>query len=1001
MDIEQFRKAGYQAIDRICDYYYSLQNRDVVPRVEPGYLREHIPLQPPEEGEDFQVIADDYHKFILPGLTHWQHPSFFAYFPTASTFEGMLGDLYASSIPNPGFNWLSSPACTELENIVMDWSADLLGLSSAFHNASGIGGGVLQTTASDSALVAVVAARSKYQRAHPTAKMEDLVIYTTSQTHSLGAKAGLILGLQVRSLDVKLEDELALRGEVLRTALEEDVGRGRRPFILIVTVGTTSTGAVDNMPEIREVAKDYPDLWIHVDAAWAGMALSCPETRDKLYLEEINAFADSFCTNFHKWGLVNFDCSTLWVRERRNLTEALDITPVFLRTKQGDAGTVIDYRNWHLALGRRFRSLKLWFVLRSYGVQGFQKYIRRCIDLNQHFVKLIQSSSDLALATSPSLALSVFRVVPKPRSPSPSQPPSPPSFDSLNDLNRIFYGRLSARHDIMLTQTSLNGMFCVRLAVGAAATTEEHIEGAFRIVESEANAAIETWDQTVNGVALVGFRKAGYQAIDRICEYAYSLQQRDVVPRVEPGYLRQHIPQSPPEEGEDFQVIADDYQKYIIPGLTNWQHPSFFAYFPTPATFEGVLGDLYSSAISNPGFNWSSSPACTELENIVMDWSADLLGLSSSFHNASGVGGGVIQTTASDSALVSIVAARSKYLREHPEARMEDLVIYTTTQTHSLGAKAGLVLGLQVRSIEVKAEDHFALRGDTFRQVLEEDARLGRRPFALIATVGTTSTGAVDNLPEIFDVVKQHPYIWVHVDAAWAGIALACPENRQQLYLDEINSFADSFCTNFHKWGLVNLDCSALWVKDRRKLTDALDITPIFLRTKQSDAGSVIDYRNWHLGLSRRFRSLKLWFVLRGFGVQGFRKHVRRSIELNQLFVRLVEGSQNLVLATPPSLALTVFRVVPKSRLPSQRPPAAESLNELNRIFYARLSARHDIMLTQTSLNGMICVRLAVGATRTAEEHIYNAFNIVEKEAEIAIETWRQSESPPMIMAQL
>ncbi|KAF8895716.1 pyridoxal phosphate-dependent transferase [Gymnopilus junonius] len=500
MDIEQFRKAGYQAIDRICDYYYSLQDRDVVPRVEPGYLREHIPLQPPEEGEDFQVIADDYQKFILPGLTHWQHPSFFAYFPTACTFEGLLGDLYAGSISNPGFNWSSSPACTELEGIVMDWAANLLGLSPAFHNASGVGGGVLQTTASDSALVAVVAARSNYQREHPEVKMEDLVIYTTSQTHSLGAKAGLVLGLQVRSIDVKLEDQLSMRGNALREALEEDKQLGRKPFILIATVGTTSTGAVDNMPEIREVAKDHPSLWIHVDAAWAGMALACPENRSKLYLDDINSFAHSFCANFHKWGLVNFDCSTLWVRDRRNLTEALDITPVFLRTKQGDAGTVIDYRNWHLALGRRFRSLKLWFVLRGFGVQGFQKYIRRCIELNQQFVNLIEFSEDLSLATQPSLALTVFRVVPKPRSPEQATP----SAESLNDLNRIFYGRLSARHDIMLTQTSLNGMFCVRLAVGAARTTEEHIRNAYNIVEKEAKAAIETWDQTINGVAIVG-----------------------------------------------------------------------------------------------------------------------------------------------------------------------------------------------------------------------------------------------------------------------------------------------------------------------------------------------------------------------------------------------------------------------------------------------------------------------------------------------------------------
>ncbi|KAF8971067.1 pyridoxal phosphate-dependent transferase [Flammula alnicola] len=500
MDIEQFRKAGYQAIDRICDYYYSLQEKPVISSVEPGYLRQHIPLSAPEEGEDFQVIADDYQKYIIPGLTHWQHPSFFGFFPTACTFEGILGDLYASSATNPGFNWASSPACTELEAIVMDWAANLLGLSPAFTNASGVGGGSIQTTASDSAMVAVVAARSLYQRDHPHAKMEDLVIYTTTQTHSLGAKAALVLGLKVRALDVKLEDQFSLRGDVLRDALEEDARIGRKPFILIATVGTTSSGAVDNMPEIREVASDYPSLWVHIDAAWAGLALSCPETREKLYLEEINSFAHSFCTNFHKWGLVNFDCSTLWVRDRKHLTDALDITPPFLRTKHGDAGTVIDYRNWHLALGRRFRSLKLWFVLRGFGVEGFRKYIRRCIDLNQQFAKLVEESETLSLVTAPSLALTVFRIVPKPD----SEKQAVLSTESLNELNRLFFGRLSARTDILLTQTTLNGVFCIRLAVGAARTTEQHILNAYNLLSKEAESAIETWDQTINEMATIG-----------------------------------------------------------------------------------------------------------------------------------------------------------------------------------------------------------------------------------------------------------------------------------------------------------------------------------------------------------------------------------------------------------------------------------------------------------------------------------------------------------------
>ncbi|KAF9017992.1 hypothetical protein BDZ89DRAFT_1140313 [Hymenopellis radicata] len=491
MDIEQFRKAGYQAIDRICEYYYSLQDKPVLPSVEPGYLQSLVPSSAPQSGEDFQIIADDYQKLIVPGLTHWTHPSFFAYFPTSCTFEGILGDLYSTAVVNPGFNWAASPACTELEMIVMDWSAKLLGLSPDFLNTSGIGGGCIQVTASDSALIACVAARSSYQRMHPDTKMEDLVLYATSQTHSLGVKAAMVLGLSCRILPVKEEDNFSLRGHTLRTALEEDAQLGKKPFILIVTVGTTSSGAIDNLPEIKQVVKEHPYLRVHVDAAWAGVALSCPEYRQDCFLDEINEFADSFCTNFHKWGLINFDASTLWVRDRKYLTEALDITPPFLRTKQGDAGTVIDYRNWHLALGRRFRSLKFWFVLRSFGVSGFQAHIRKGIALNRIFVSLVEKSPVIKLVTPPSFTLSVFRLCPREG-----------GLAELNNLNRMFFARISARTDIYLTQTMLNDVYCVRFAVGAALTEEAHIRKAYEVIEKEAELVIEAWKvpEVVDGV---------------------------------------------------------------------------------------------------------------------------------------------------------------------------------------------------------------------------------------------------------------------------------------------------------------------------------------------------------------------------------------------------------------------------------------------------------------------------------------------------------------------
>ncbi|KAL1756735.1 pyridoxal phosphate-dependent transferase [Schizophyllum commune] len=514
LDIEEFRKAGYAAIDQICDHFYSLQEQPVVAAVEPGYLAKLIPGSPPQEGEPFENIAADYKRCILPGITHWSHPSFFAYFPTACTFEGILADLYSSAVSNPGFNWICSPACTELEVIVMDWAAQLFGLDKAFLNSSTSGGGCLQTTASESALIAAVAARNTYMDSHPEARHEDLIMLCTTQTHSLALKAGRVLGLAVRTIDVDAKDAYGLRGEGLAQAIADEQAKGHRPFFLIATIGTTSSGAIDNVAEIREVVSGHPDIWLHVDAAWAGVALSLPEEREQLFLADINSAAKSLCINFHKWGLVNFDCSTLWVRDRLTLTQALDVTPLYLRTKEAEAGAVTDFRNWHLALGRRFRSLKLWFVLRSYGVEGFQAHIRKGIAMNDVFVSLIKQSKRLVLAAPPSLALTVFRMVPaawqkEAEQVKIEQPAVSKAADEAvvhaaseltetktpNALTQALWDRLDRRRgELFLSQTSLNGVHCVRFAVGAARTEEEHVRRAFAIIEEEAAAVAAELD---------------------------------------------------------------------------------------------------------------------------------------------------------------------------------------------------------------------------------------------------------------------------------------------------------------------------------------------------------------------------------------------------------------------------------------------------------------------------------------------------------------------------
>ncbi|KIJ40179.1 hypothetical protein M422DRAFT_49314 [Sphaerobolus stellatus SS14] len=393
MNIEGFRHAGYQAINRICDYFLSLEERPVLPSVQPGFLRGLLPDHVPDSGEDIQQIADDFRDTILPGTTNWQHPSFFAYFACHATPESILGELYSSSIANPGFNWHCSPVSTELEEIVMDWSCKLLGLSDAFLNTSETGGGVLGTTACDSVLVTMVAARTTFLQLNPGLSQQDLVLYITSQTHILGCKAAAILGLAYTILEVTKEDDYSLRGKTLLAAIKKDVGNGRHPFFFIATVGSTSNGSVDRIDELGPILVSN-GIWMHVDAAWAGPALACPEYRDVCQLEATNKYADSFCTNFHKWGLVNLEASALWFRNKQWLMQALDVTPEYLRTIHVE-DNVNDYRNWQFSLSRRSRSLKMWFVLRGFGIQGLQGYIRKTISsLCQMFCELVENSSD-------------------------------------------------------------------------------------------------------------------------------------------------------------------------------------------------------------------------------------------------------------------------------------------------------------------------------------------------------------------------------------------------------------------------------------------------------------------------------------------------------------------------------------------------------------------------------------------------------------------------------
>nr|ALU57399.1 aromatic-L-amino-acid decarboxylase isoform 13 [Homo sapiens] len=353
MNASEFRRRGKEMVDYMANYMEGIEGRQVYPDVEPGYLRPLIPAAAPQEPDTFEDIINDVEKIIMPGVTHWHSPYFFAYFPTASSYPAMLADMLCGAIGCIGFSWAASPACTELETVMMDWLGKMLELPKAFLNEkAGEGGGVIQGSASEATLVALLAARTKVihrlQAASPeltqAAIMEKLVAYSSDQ--------------------------------------------------MVATLGTTTCCSFDNLLEVGPIC-NKEDIWLHVDAAYAGSAFICPEFRHLLNGVE---FADSFNFNPHKWLLVNFDCSAMWVKKRTDLTGAFRLDPTYLKHSHQDSGLITDYRHWQIPLGRRFRSLKMWFVFRMYGVKGLQAYIRKGSNkVNEALLQRINSAKKIHL----------------------------------------------------------------------------------------------------------------------------------------------------------------------------------------------------------------------------------------------------------------------------------------------------------------------------------------------------------------------------------------------------------------------------------------------------------------------------------------------------------------------------------------------------------------------------------------------------------------------------
>ncbi|PZS03881.1 MAG: aspartate aminotransferase family protein [Pseudonocardiales bacterium] len=473
------------------------------------------------------------------------------------------------------------------------------------------------------------------------------------------------------------------------------------------------------------------------------------------------------------------------------------------------------------------------------------------------------------------------------------------------------------------------------------------------------------------------FRAAGREVVEWVASYLERIETFPVLSRVAPGDIRRRLPAHPPQSGEASDGFASrllaDVDGAVLPGITHWQHPSFFGYFPANASGPAMLGDLLASGLGVQGMSWITSPACTELEQVVVDWLADLLGLPAGWH-ADGPGGGVIQDTASTATFTAVLAAlhRASDGRTATEGVGSGrYAVYTSIEAHSAGIKAARMAGLgsaAVRQIEVDAKD-FAMSVPALAQALAADRAADVTPAIIIATVGTTSTTAIDPIRAIGTLAREHG-VWLHVDAAYAGVAAVCPELRW--ILDGVGEFADSMCTNPHKWLLTNFDCDVFWVADRTALTGALSVLPEFLRNAATDSGAVVDYRDWHPQLGRRFRALKLWAVLRWYGADGLQAHIRRHVELAQAFASWVRDDARFVLVAPHPLSLVCFRVAGDD----------DAADRLTSALLDALNAGGRLFVTHTRVGGRMTIRLAIGGLLTTGQHVRDAWRDIQEAAD-------------------
>lgn len=478
LDVEEFRRQAHRMVDFIADYYNNIESYPVLSQVEPGYLRTRQPPAAPHGPEEFETILRDIHKDIVPGMTHWLSPNFFAFFPATVSSAAFVGEMLCTCFNSVGFNWLASPAATELEMVVMDWLANMLRLPKSFM-FSGSGGGVIQGTTSEAIICTLIAARDRALEIIGHHNIGKLVVYGSDQTHSTYTKACKLAGIfpcNIRIIPTSRDTNFSLSPAALRGVIESDVAAGLLPLFLCATVGTTSTTAVDPVSHLADVAADY-NIWLHVDAAYAGSACICPEFRH--HLDGVER-ADSLSLSPHKWLLTYLDCCCLWVKEPGLLVKALSTNPEYLRNKRSDHDMVVDYKDWQIGTGRRFRSLRLWLVLRSYGVANLQAHIRSDVRLAKMFEELVRSDPRFEIPVPRMFSLVCFRFNPhKESEPHCTEVLNMKLLECVNSTGRAY-----------MSHTVAGEVYVLRFAVGATLTEDRHVASAWKLIQDSADALL-------------------------------------------------------------------------------------------------------------------------------------------------------------------------------------------------------------------------------------------------------------------------------------------------------------------------------------------------------------------------------------------------------------------------------------------------------------------------------------------------------------------------------